>query len=148
MVEKIARLCGLRTVALDEFIKKYNIDVEELFKYINKGLTQKMMLISAISGTPNNTKLKHLLSILQNTIVENIKTDGKYLLFDDGSLTSIPEEDDHSFIMMRNADGDFFINKRRKDIYLQGNKYDKIFHSIKDLVKFINKEKMVYIGID
>jgi len=148
MIEKIARLCGLRTVTLAEFVKKHNIDEDELFKYINRGLSQKMILISAITGTPNNAKLKQLLAILENTIVESVKVDGKYLRFKDGSFTSIPDEDDHSFIIMRNDDGEFFINKRRKDIYLQGDTYDKTFNSIEDLVKFLNKEKMIYVGID
>ena len=78
---------------------------------------------------------------------EKISVDGKYLKFKDGSIASLgyPEE---GKLVFTDGREDFFVYKTDKDIRLEGNSFDKSFKTINDLVKYLNKNNMRYIGID
>ena len=77
---------------------------------------------------------------------ERVKWDGKYLHFD-GSTTSIPGSTEESAIILQ-GDDTFKVYKGSDGLYAQGDSYDKTFKDELELVKWINDEKLEYIGID
>ena len=75
-----------------------------------------------------------------------ITSDGKYLNFPDGSTTSI---DSDSAVIMSNKDSDKIkVYSYGSKIILDTGSYDKEFKNISELVSYMNKNKMKYIGID
>ena len=72
---------------------------------------------------------------------------GKYLE-KDGGTTSIPGPYDNDAVVVGIKNDTFNLYKGRHGIYAAGNKYDKSFKNEKELVKWLNKEKAKYYGID
>ena len=87
-------------------------------------------------------KLKDLLSEGKYTFK------GKYLYVPGGGLTSIPGTYEPDSIIVTIKRDNFKIYHDKKGIYVIGNKYDKHFKNGNDLVKWLNKEKAKYLGID
>ena len=55
----IAGFTGTRGIAVDDFIQKNKIDAKKLFNFVKKGnLKDRMALVSAIAGKPNNKMFK------------------------------------------------------------------------------------------
>ena len=95
-------------------------------------------------------KLKSL--IKEKFSYERIRgTDYIILSSDKNDLTSLPDvrKGEEGAVVFEDRSGhvEVFINDKGKP-YLQTNKYDKVFPSVKALVAYLNKEKMKYIGID
>ena len=88
-------------------------------------------------------KLKDLLS------EGKFKAKGKYLYMPDGEVSSIPGPRDRDAIMVNAGRETFaiFFNLRNK-LYAASDKYDKEFKNTNDLVKWLNKNKASYVGID
>ena len=87
-------------------------------------------------------KLKDLLS------EGKFKFKGKYLYMPDGSVSSIPDDYDRDAIIVQIKNDTFKIYKKGIKLYTQGRKFDKFFNNPNDLLKWLNKEKAKYIGID
>ncbi len=76
------------------------------------------------------------------------KVKGKYLYMPDGEMSSIPGNYDRDAIMVDIKNDTFGIYMQQGKLYAAGNKYDKFFKNGNDLVKWLNKEKAKYAGID
>ncbi len=76
------------------------------------------------------------------------KVKGKYLYMPDGEMSSIPGNYDRDAIIVQIKGDHFKIYMNKNKPYAIGNKYDKEFKNTNDLVKWLNKEKAKYIGID
>ena len=75
-------------------------------------------------------------------------TKGKYLTMPDGELSSIPGNNDRYAIAVYIGRDEFKIHMLKSKPYAYGPKYDKEFRNVNDLVKWLNKEKAKYAGID
>ena len=75
-------------------------------------------------------------------------TKGKYLTMPDGELSSIPGNNDRDAIAVDIGRDEFKIHMLKSKPYAYGPKYDKEFKNVNDLVKWLNKEKAKYAGID
>ena len=73
---------------------------------------------------------------------------GKYLTMPAGQISSIPGPRDNDALKVVIGRDDFNLYKGTRGIYVAGNKYDKSFKNEKELVKWLNKEKAIYYGID
>jgi hypothetical protein len=73
-----------------------------------------------------------------------IEVSGSYIKFPD-SQTSLGSDD---AVVVSNKREEAKIWKDGSKIMFQTNKYDKTFSDLKSLVKFLNKEKFKYNGID
>jgi len=96
----------------------------------------------------NDTKL---LEEAYSKINENVQVvKGRYLKFEDGSLTSIPSRDNASAIVGDKDGDDIYIQTSdRYGITIRSNKWDKRFASIDALVTWMNENGYTYyIGID
>ena len=76
------------------------------------------------------------------------KVKGKYLYMPTGEMSSIPGTYEPDSIIVQIGRDEFKIYNDKKGIYAIGNKYDKQFKNGNDLVKWLNKEKAKYLGID
>ena len=73
---------------------------------------------------------------------------GKYIISPTGETTSIPSHYDRDAVIVTIKRDNFKIYMNRNKPYAIGNKYDKEFKNTNDLVKWLNKEKAQYLGID
>ena len=74
---------------------------------------------------------------------------GKHIISPDGSTTSIPSHYGRDAVIVSIKRDTFKIyNGNAGKPYAIGNKYDKEFKNIKALVKWLNKERAEYVGID
>ena len=76
------------------------------------------------------------------------KFKGKYLNMPSGEISSIPGPRDNDALKVVIGRDNFNLYKGRRGIFSAGNKYDKSFKNEKELVKWLNKEKAIYYGID
>tara|TARA_R100000152_G_C6691712_1_gene123159 strand:- start:316 stop:591 length:276 start_codon:yes stop_codon:yes gene_type:complete len=76
------------------------------------------------------------------------KAKGKYLYMPAGEVSSIPSHRDRDAIVVGIKYNKFKIYMDGTKPYAYGPKYDKRFNNVNDLVKWLNKEKAKYIGID
>ena len=68
----IAGFTGARGIAVDDFIKKHNIDARKLFNYVKKGnLKDRMSFITALVGKPNNKFFKMIVGRFAESIDES-----------------------------------------------------------------------------
>ena len=75
---------------------------------------------------------------------------GKYLYMPDGSMSSIPGDRDREDIVFSIGQKTFRLSSfgpGGKKMYIRGD-YDKQFKNVNDLVKWLNKNKAKYIGLD
>ena len=78
------------------------------------------------------------------------KAKGKYLNMPDGQVSSIPGDKDRDSIVFSIGQKTMRLSSfgpGGKKMYIRGD-YDKEFNNANDLVKWLNKEKARYIGID
>ena len=88
-------------------------------------------------------KLKELLS------EGKWKAKGKYLYMPTGQMSSIPGLYDTDAVLVTIGRDTFNVYYGKgKEIIAIGSKYDKKFKNANDLVKWLNKEKAKYLGID
>ena len=73
---------------------------------------------------------------------------GKYLTMPGGEISSIPGNYDRKAIAVDIGRDEFKIHMDGNKPYAYGPKYDKTFKNVKDLVKWLNKEKAKYAGMD
>ena len=78
-----------------------------------------------------------------------IKND-KFIVFPEGELVSIPDKKEKERVVLGNKSGDNIIVFKdgsviRADI---NNKFDKEFKNLKEFVKFLNKDRYSFVGID
>ena len=72
---------------------------------------------------------------------------GKYLA-KDGGTTSIPGPYDNDALKVTVGRESFNIYKGRRGIIAIGDKYSKEFRNARDLIKWLNKNRAKYVGID
>ena len=76
-------------------------------------------------------------------------TKGKYLTMPTGEVSSIPGLYDTDAVLVTVGRDTFNVYYGKgKEIIAIGSKYDKKFKNTNDLVKWLNKEKAKYLGID
>ena len=73
---------------------------------------------------------------------------GKYLTMPGGEISSIPGNYDRKAIAVDIGRDEFKIHMDGNKPYAYGPKYDKTFRNVRDLVKWLNKERAEYAGID
>ena len=100
-----------------------------------------------------NTKVKDIVVPGLEWMAEEKLTEGKWTmkgkyLAKDGGTTSIPGPYDNDAVVVGIKNDTFNLYKGRHGIYAAGSKYDKSFKNEKELVKWLNKEKAKYYGID
>lgn len=72
-IKKIAYFTGTRPEAVEDFVSKYALNFTKLLKYVQKGgLPQRMELVSALAGRPNNPKQKKIIKMFQESVNEGI----------------------------------------------------------------------------
>ena len=77
------------------------------------------------------------------------KAKGKYLYAPTSQVTSIPGTNDRDAILVDTGFRDnWHIYINRGKLYLYNGKTDKYFKNTNDLVKWLNKNKASYVGID
>lgn len=77
-IKKIAYYTGTRPEAVEDFVSKYALNFTKLLKYVQKGgLPQRMELVSALAGRPNNPKQKKIIKMFQESINEGPSTEEK-----------------------------------------------------------------------
>ena len=78
------------------------------------------------------------------------KGSGKYLYMPGGQMSSIPGDRDRDSIVFSIGQKTMRLSSfgpGGKKMYIRGD-YDKEFKNVNDLVKWLNKEKAIYLGID
>ena len=73
---------------------------------------------------------------------------GKYLTMPGGEISSIPGNYDRKAIVVDIKYDHFKIHMDGNKPYAYGPKYDKIFKNVNDLVRWLNKKRAKYAGID
>ena len=76
------------------------------------------------------------------------KMKGKYLNMPDGEESSIPGNYGRDAIAVGIKNDTFKIYMQNGKLYAAGNKYDKFFKNSRDLIKWLNKNRAKYVGID
>ena len=78
---EIGALTGLNKDAVQKFVDDNNLDIEKLYQYVKKGkLPERMELVSAIAGRPNNPVQKKVIKMFSESINERLTTsDMKYM---------------------------------------------------------------------
>ena len=72
-IKKIAYFTGTRPEAVEDFVSKHALNITKLLKYVEKGgLPQRMELVSALAGRPNNPKQKKIIKMFQESVNEGI----------------------------------------------------------------------------
>ena len=70
-IKKIAYYTGTRPEAVEDFVSKHVLNITKLLKYVEKGgLPQRMELVSALAGRPNNPKQKKIIKQFQESVNE------------------------------------------------------------------------------
>ena len=73
-IKKIAYFTGTRPEAVEDFVSKHALNITKLLKYVEKGgLPQRMELVSALAGRPNNPKQKKIIKMFNESINEASK---------------------------------------------------------------------------
>ena len=76
----IAGFTGTRGVAVDDFIKKNNIDARKLFNFVKKGnLRDRMDFVTAIAGKPNNKFFKMIVGRFAESVNEDKNKESKVI---------------------------------------------------------------------
>lgn len=65
-IKAIASLTGLRTTAIENFIRANHLDEEAVYNFVKKGkLADRMDFTTAVSGNPNNSIYKKVIAQLK-----------------------------------------------------------------------------------
>ena len=80
-IKKIAYFTGTRPEAVEDFVSKHALNITKLLKYVEKGgLPQRMELVSALAGRPDNPKQKKIIKQFQESINEGYSTEEKRIV--------------------------------------------------------------------
>ena len=80
-IKKIAYFTGTRPEAVEDFVSKHALNFTKLLKYVEKGgLPQRMELVSALAGRPDNPKQKKIIKQFQESINEGYSTEEKRIV--------------------------------------------------------------------
>ena len=86
--------------------------------------------------------------MLLKDLVERISIQGDNLKYP-GGFTSIPNENERDVIVLGNKKETVRLHQKRNgNFYVDSGSQDFEFKSLKDLVKFLNKNKFNFVGID
>ena len=79
--KKIAYFTGTRPEAVEDFVSKHALNFTKLLKYVEKGgLPQRMELVSALAGRPNNPVQKKIIKMFNESINEGYSTEEKRIV--------------------------------------------------------------------
>lgn len=68
-IKKIAYFTGTRPEAVEDFVSKHALNITKLLKYVEKGkLPQRMELVSALAGRPNNPVQKKIIKMFKESV--------------------------------------------------------------------------------
>jgi hypothetical protein len=68
---EIGGLTGMNKDAIQKFVDDNNLDIEKVFQFVKKGkLKDRMELVSAIAGKPNNTVQKKMIKMFSESVNE------------------------------------------------------------------------------
>jgi len=77
-IKKIAYFTGTRPEAVEDFVSKHALNFTKLLKYVEKGgLPQRMELVSALAGRPNNPIQKKIIKMFNESVNEGPSTEEK-----------------------------------------------------------------------
>ena len=80
-IKKIAYFTGTRPEAVEDFVSKHVLNITKLLKYVEKGgLPQRMELVSALAGRPNNPTQKKIIKMFNESINEGYSTEEKRIV--------------------------------------------------------------------
>ena len=80
-IKKIAYFTGTRPEAVEDFVSKHALNFTKLLKYVEKGgLPQRMELVSALAGRPNNPVQKKIIKMFSESINEGYSTEEKRIV--------------------------------------------------------------------
>jgi len=69
-IKKIAYFTGTRPEAVEDFVSKHSLNITKLLKYVEKGkLPQRMELVSALAGRPNNPVQKKIIKMFKESVI-------------------------------------------------------------------------------
>ena len=85
---------------------------------------------------------------LMDILEGKFKMKGKYLYMPSGEMSSIPGNNDRDAIMVDIGRDEFGIYMQQGKLYAASNRMDKFFKNGNDLIKWLNKNKAKYAGID
>ena len=78
---EIGGYTGLNKNAVQKFVDDNNLDIEKLYQYVKKGkLPERMNLVSAIAGRPNNPVQKKMIKMFNESINEGYSTEEKRIV--------------------------------------------------------------------
>jgi len=82
-IKKIAYYTGTRPEAVEDFVSKHSLNITKLLKYVEKGgLPQRMELVAALAGRPNNPKQKKIIKTFQESVNERYSGNSKDFKYD------------------------------------------------------------------
>lgn len=80
-IKKIAYFTGTRPEAVEDFVSKHALNITKLLKYVEKGgLPQRMELVSALAGRPNNPTQKKVIKMFNESVNEGYSTEEKRIV--------------------------------------------------------------------
>ena len=80
-IKKIAYYTGTRPEAVEDFVSKHALNFTKLLKYVEKGgLPQRMELVAALAGRPNNPKQKKIIKMFNESVNEGYSTEEKRIV--------------------------------------------------------------------
>jgi hypothetical protein len=80
---------------------------------------------------------------------QQITLKGNRLVFPSGEVSSLPTKYDEFLVVGNKRGEEVAIQKQKKYIYLDFNKYDETVPDEKSLVEYLNKNGYIYfIGVD
>jgi len=72
--KKIAYYTGTRPEAVKDFVSKHGLNITKLLKFVEKGkLADRMKLVSAIAGRPNNPVQKQIIKQFSESLIKEAK---------------------------------------------------------------------------
>ena len=132
---------------------------EKTIKVKHKTSGKTLVVVDTPASRKKYTKMGYILPLpkhLKKIVIEGKLTErkfemkGKYLYMPDGSMSSIPGDRDREDIVFSIGQKTFRLSSfgpGGKKMYIRGD-YDKQFKNVNDLVKWLNKNKAKYIGLD
>ena len=132
-IKKIAYFTGTRPEAVEDFVSKHALNFTKLLKYVEKGgLPQRMELVSALAGRPNNPKQKKIIKQFQESVNEvNTRLNKKVKSYLDaylkGEKKNSPEHQHAIMLIMKGAltDANFHSEARQLDKFFPKAKQSK-----------------------
>jgi hypothetical protein len=78
---EIGGLTGMNKDAIQKFVDDNNLDIEKVFQFVKKGkLKDRMELVSAIAGKPNNPVQKKMIKMFSESVNEGASTEEKRIV--------------------------------------------------------------------